>query len=331
MVRADIINSIVKSMALLKHEIEHKQSLSDYSINIYSEYLYRDILNIIYGYALENANADNKNAEYIDLVDDQNKIYIQVTSTKTKAKIDNTLKILETKPNFTIKILYLLDKPSPKDSSFNEWKNKYNLDIKGCLMDANDLLQDINNLQQAKLEKIYELFDTQILSTFTTEMALNLVIKHILRQYRKRDIHFLDDFNNTKEVGKKLEINNLNERISSKIKEGLDYRNSMEELNDDTTLTDLQNFIVHDIYKKILLKHIKEANIDICYIKTKSVNELHYDFYSSLDFNKIFLDLYNGINSYFYKKDFNEEKITWIIISYFFEICDIGAKNANAN
>ena len=125
----DIIRSVVKGFALLSYEIEYRQTLSDYSLNIYSENLYRDILNAIYGYDLKNANIDNKNAEYIDLADEKNKIFIQVTSTKTKAKIDNTLKILETKPDFKIKILYLLDKPSPRDSSFDEWRNKYSIDV----------------------------------------------------------------------------------------------------------------------------------------------------------------------------------------------------------
>ncbi|MGF7402392.1 SMEK domain-containing protein [Campylobacter concisus] len=331
MSRKEIIDSITKSIAILKYEIEHKQSLSDYSLNIYSENLYRDMLNVIYGYDLENANADNKNAEYIDLVDDKNKIFIQVTSTKTKAKIDNTLKILETKPNFKIKILYLLDKPSPRDSSFDEWRNKYSIDVEKCLIDTKDLLKDINNLEQTKLGEIYSFFDIKILKTYTTEMVLNLVIKHILRQYRKIKINYLDDFNNTKEVDEKLKINSLIERTSIEIKRGLDYRDSIEELNDDTTMSNLQDFIVRKIYREILLKHIKEINADISDIKTKSIDELHYNFYRSLDFNEIFSELYDEITSYFDIKDFNEANITWIIISYFFEICDIGAKNDNAD
>lgn len=227
--------------------------------------------------------------------------------------------------------MYLLNKPNPRDSSFDEWRNKYSIDVEKSLIDAKDLLEDINNLEQTKLERIYNFFDIQILKNYTTEVVLNLVIKHILRQYRKRDINFLDDFNNAKEVGKKLEINHLNERISVEIRRGLDYRDSIEKLNDDITMSDLQDFIVHEIYRVILLKHIKGVNTNVGNIEIKSVDELHYDFYNSLDFNKIFIELYNEITSYFDVKDFNEANITWIIISYFFEICDIGAKNDNAD
>ncbi|RAZ50421.1 SMEK domain-containing protein [Campylobacter hyointestinalis] len=329
--REEIIKCTARGLALLRYEIEYRQTINNYSLNMHSENLYRDMLNVIYEYGLENANADNKNAEYIDLIDEKNKIFIQVTSTKTKAKIDNTLKILETKSNFEVKILYLLDKPNPRDSSFNEWNSKYGIDVEQCLIDTKDLLKDINNLEQTKLDKIYNFFDTRILKNHTTEVVLNLVINHILRQYRKRNVNFLDDFNNTKEVSKKLEINNLNERISVEIKRGLDYRDSLERLNDDTAMSDLQDFVVREIYREVLLRHIKELNTDIDDINTKSVDELHYDFYDSLNFNKIFDELYREITSCFEIKDFNEANITWIIISYFFEICDIGAKNDNAN
>ncbi|CAD7288295.1 hypothetical protein LMG7974_00918 [Campylobacter majalis] len=329
--RKEIINSVAKGLALLGYEIEHRQTINDYSLNMYSENFYRDMLNTIYGYELDNANMNNKNAEYIDLRDEKNKIFIQVTSTKTKAKIDNTLKILEIKPNFEVKILYLLDKPNPNDSSFNEWKSKYGIDVGQCLIDTKDLLKDINNLEQARLDKIYNFFDSRILKNYTTEMVLNLVTQHILRQYRKMNVDFLDDFNNTKEVNKKLEINNLNERISVEIKRGLDYRDSIERLNGDTTMSDLQDFVVRKIYREILLKHIKNQSINIDDINMKSIDELHYNFHKFLDFNQIFYELYGEIASYFEIKDFNEANITWIIISYFFEICDIGAKNGNAN
>ncbi|WP_159070787.1 hypothetical protein, partial [Campylobacter concisus] len=149
--------------------------------------------------------------------------------------------------------------------------------------------------------------------------------------YRKIKVNYLDDFNNTKEVDEKLKINSLIERTSIEIKRGLDYRDSIEELNGDIAMSNLQDFIVRKIYREILLKHIKEINADIGDIKMKSVDELHYNFYRSLDFNEIFSELYDEITSYFDVKDFNEANIAWIIISYFFEICDIGAKNDNAD
>lgn len=329
--REKIINDIIRGLTLLKYDIEHRQAINNYSLNMHSENLYRDMLNIIYGYELENANATNKNAEYIDLTDEKNKFFIQVTSTKTKSKIDKTLKILETKPDFEVKILYLLDKPSPNDSSFNEWREKYNIDVSQCLIDTKDLLKDINDLEQSKLEKIYNFFDTQILKNYTTEQVLNLVINHILRQYRISCINLLDDFKNTKEVNQKLIINDLNERISIEIKKGLDYRDSIEKLNDDKTLSDLRELIVYNLYKNVLIRHLTSFESNKETLKAKNTDDLHSEFYDKLNFNKIFEELYKEILSYFEIQDFNGANITWIIISYFFEICDIGAKNANAN
>lgn len=327
MSREEIIRQIIKCFALLRYQLEYKQDLGDYSLNIYSENLFRDMLNIIFEYELENANFDDKNAPYIDLIDSKNKIAIQITSTKTKDKIDNTLKILNNKPNYKVKILFLIEKPNIKNSSFNEWTKKYNIDISKCLIDTKDLVTYINNLNQDKIEKIYCFCDTQILKTYTTEIVLNLVINHILRNYRRVNVNYADDFKDLKNVDEKIKINNLNNKISNEIKRAMDYRASMEKLNDDNSLSDLREFIIDNLYKNILIKHISNKKID----KEKTTEEIHYEFYEIINFNKVLDLLYKEISSYFDVKDFNECNITWIVISYFFEICDIGAKNGNAD
>ncbi len=61
-------------------------------LTIYSEYFFRDLLNIVYGYSLENHNKKQKNAPAFDLIDNTNKIIIQVTATCKKQKIEDTLK-----------------------------------------------------------------------------------------------------------------------------------------------------------------------------------------------------------------------------------------------
>ena len=48
--REEIFNKISKSLAITKYDIEHRQSINDYCLNIHSENFFRDILNFIYGY-----------------------------------------------------------------------------------------------------------------------------------------------------------------------------------------------------------------------------------------------------------------------------------------
>lgn len=73
--REEIFNKISKSLAITKYDIEHRQSINDYCLNIHSENFFRDILNFIYGYELVNSNKEKQNTPYIiDLVDNKKKI-----------------------------------------------------------------------------------------------------------------------------------------------------------------------------------------------------------------------------------------------------------------
>jgi hypothetical protein len=47
---------------------------------------------------------------------------------------------------------------------------------------------------------------------------------------------------------------------------------------------------------------------------------------NNIDFNKIINNLHQDLEEKINIKDFNSMSISWIIISFFFEICDIGIK-----
>ncbi|HDE7973649.1 TPA: SMEK domain-containing protein, partial [Staphylococcus aureus] len=76
----------------LNTKIEELGKINILYNHIYSEYFFRDLLNIVYGYSLENYNKNKKNAPAFDLIDNTNKIIIQVTATCKKQKIEDTLK-----------------------------------------------------------------------------------------------------------------------------------------------------------------------------------------------------------------------------------------------
>lgn len=76
----------------LNTKIEELGKINILYNHIYSEYFFRDLLNIVYRYSLENYNKNKKNAPAFDLIDNTNKIIIQVTATCKKQKIEDTLK-----------------------------------------------------------------------------------------------------------------------------------------------------------------------------------------------------------------------------------------------
>ena len=86
------ISDILDRLSGLAYNVELRGSLNLLDLHVISEDFYVDLLNLIYGWKLRNANSLQQNAPGIDLVDDSNRILAQVTGTSTKGKIDHSLK-----------------------------------------------------------------------------------------------------------------------------------------------------------------------------------------------------------------------------------------------
>ena len=151
--REQVTIDINNFFAVYRNRIEQDQLLTIYSLNIVGENYFRDVLNFIYRYKLENTNFTTKNAPYVDLVDNDKKIAYQITTTRTKAKIENTLEALTTLKykDYQIKILFMLGKAKPQKNVIAQLNKKYNVDLNECLLDFDDLIKNINNLETNKL------------------------------------------------------------------------------------------------------------------------------------------------------------------------------------
>lgn len=89
--RTRLFNYIEEHLVVLAHRVEAKGKLNILDLHLHSENFYRDFLNLLYDWNLENLNKVNQNVEAIDLIDKVNKIIIQVSSTNTKQKIEIAL------------------------------------------------------------------------------------------------------------------------------------------------------------------------------------------------------------------------------------------------
>ena len=324
-------NSISRVLAITRYDIEQRQLINEYGLNIHGENYFRDVFNFIYykdKLNLENDNFNSQNSACIDLVDSEKKLAYQITTTRTKEKIENTLKALN-KPqykNYTIKIFYLLDKSKPNKETITEFKNKYNIDLNECLSDYTDLIRDINNLETTKIIELDNKYFKNNTEKYTEEIVLNLVFKHLIQNYSKIKPNYDDDFG-TIDTNKKITINHINSRIANEINKGLDYIGIVDETdNENDLLSDLRNLVVNNLYKNILEKLLL-SKISKNEINNKTTKELH-DLVEihNLDFNKIISNLHTELENNIDVKDFNSMSISWIIISFFFEICDIGLK-----
>lgn len=323
--RENILKNISKILAITRYDIEQRQILNDYSLNIHAENYFMEIFNFVYGLDLQNANFESKNISCIDLIDKKAKLAYQITTTRTKEKIKNTLQALK-KPQYKgykIRIYYLLEKANPNKDL--DLEKEYNINLKECLFDYSDLLKEIGNLPTDKLmglnKKYFEKMDF-----YTDEIALNLIFGHILKSQSSMRPNYDDELGNI-ETEKKIELNNINSRIKANINGGLDYVSLMNDINEkDNLLDELRILIVDNLYKQILIEHLSKK-VPKSTIMDKSLVELHTASKDNgLDFNKIMNDLSAKIESKIDMIDFNSNSVSWIIIAYFFEICDIGVK-----
>lgn len=86
-----LTNSITSKLSYLSTEIKLNGSLNLLDTNVLSEDIFKTILNIVYGYNLQNANNAEPNIKAIDLVDYTAKTIIQVSADNSKTKVQNSL------------------------------------------------------------------------------------------------------------------------------------------------------------------------------------------------------------------------------------------------
>jgi len=317
-------DNISRVLAITRYDIEQHQLVNDQSLNIHGENWFRDIFNFVYGLHLINTNFETGNSPAVDLSNSE--IAYQITTTRTKEKVENTLqKIKKTKYKaHDLKIFFLLEKSKFQKETKEYFKNEYQIEIEKCLFDYTDLLKDIEALKTNKLIKLNQKFFLKTADKYTDNIVLDLIFKHLLQEKKNITIDFDDDFG-TIDTNEKLELNSINSRIALKINEGLDYRVTIDSFKEeDNLLTDLKDYIINDLYKTILLQGLekKVSKKDIVDKKTYELQDIASS--HKVDFNKLIKKLHHQIENNIEVNDFNSMNIAWIIIAYFFELCDVG-------
>lgn len=191
------IKQIIRSLSLLRIEIEslNKINLTDY--NIIAEDFYRDLLKF-YGFDLENLNEKCKNADSIDLVDTLNKIAIQVTSRNDTTKIHETINGFYTNTEYDEYkrlIILLIGKPKLEYSKTDFSKGGlFTFDKKEDVIDIDDLIQKFKGYKAEQLEPIVRFLESEIdLKISTKRTKPNEVITIInLIEYLSEDNNYIE-------------------------------------------------------------------------------------------------------------------------------------------
>lgn len=205
------VTKIKTLIDILKVEIKDSGKLNLLDINVQVEDFFRDLLNLIYGWQLQNMNQRNLNAAGGDLWYDDDKIVIQVSSTTTKDKIQSSIDKLSAEQFAGYRFKFLRidgDVIKLRKESYNT-HNDIVFNPSEDIIDISTLLKDITHLDIDCLRRVYELCGKEIVPLDTpkvTETDLAIVVKALATNVKdwlkeRRPIGF--------DIDKKIDFNHL--------------------------------------------------------------------------------------------------------------------------
>ncbi len=199
---------------ILKSEIKDSGKLNLLDINVHAEDFYRDLLNLIYGWQLQNMNQWNLNAAGGDLWYDNGKIVIQVSSTATKDKIQTSIDKLgaEQFAGYRFKFLHIDGNVIKLRKESYDTHDDIVFDPSADIIGISTLLNDIAHLDIDCMRKVCELCEKEIVPLDTpkvTETDLAIVVKALATNVKdwskdRRPIKY--------DIEKKIDFNHLEER-----------------------------------------------------------------------------------------------------------------------
>lgn len=174
--RTDLVKGITHYLILLKGKIELLNILNMQDDNVQAEFFFRDLLNLVFDYELENINIVEANAQSIDLGDPTRRIAIQVTSTSDFSKIRHThsgfVKAgLETCYDELI-VLIIGDKKTYKEKSLGG-AGVFEMSIEENVWDIKDLIKKLGALPLPKLQSCRDFLRAEL--RFTEPRVVNEV------------------------------------------------------------------------------------------------------------------------------------------------------------
>ena len=160
--RQKSMSDIMEKLYLFSNFVkkESKQVLSD--VHIHAENFYRDLLNILFKYELENESFKTQNSRVIDLIDDINGIAVRVTLDSGIDKIKETvIGFMEEKQyeQYDLKFLVIGNK---KKYKVNKVKSEnYTFHMRNNIWDNNFFNEVLRDKSNSELLAVLDLLDKE--------------------------------------------------------------------------------------------------------------------------------------------------------------------------
>lgn len=262
------LKNVAESLALLSKQVELLNAVNLYDINIIAEDFFTGLLNLIFDYKLKNANVVEKNAQAIDLIDEENKISIQVTSDNSSTKIKHTIhEYIDNKAYEKYdRLIVLILTSKKKYSKTFDTNNTFIFDKGSDILDVKDLIKFIRGLQIEKIRKINDFLGRELCDkVYSAKETQANEIDTI--------IDLIEYISKHKEVKKKIEsevdpdykifkrFKDFSERLISEYTTLYTlYGDAIETINETIGIDEAQDIIIMFYLQDISMQFLDETN-----------------------------------------------------------------------
>ena len=214
MQRKNYFDYIEEKLAILSIRVKNRGKLNILDVHMHSENFYRDLMNLLYDWSLNNINNSIQNVEAIDLIDYNKKIIVQISATVTKAKIEKSLdkKIIEKYAQRGYKFKFVSIAENTDKLRKQNYQNPYGVGFEPQIdiFDISSLEKDIIDLQTEKMERVYQFIKAELGNmpdsiSFNSDLA---TIINILAEVKLDSDEPLGNIN-MYEIDKKIAFNKL--------------------------------------------------------------------------------------------------------------------------
>ncbi|MEZ8557953.1 SMEK domain-containing protein [Vibrio cyclitrophicus] len=165
LVEEKYIKSIAMYLGSLSQYIETLSSINLHDGSVVSENLCARLMNLVYGFELDNSNLLKKNAEVIDLYDHKNQVSVQVTSNRKLPKVRGCLeKFIEKEfdKEYHELYVYILTTKQKAYKLDNVVKGDFSFDKSIHIIDRNTIITRVQSLKLPKQKEVLELLKSAI-------------------------------------------------------------------------------------------------------------------------------------------------------------------------
>jgi len=257
--RTRYFNYIFDKLNELAYKIESKGKLNMLELHIHSENFYLHLLNLLFGWELQNLNTQLQNVAAIDLIDNtENKIIVQVSATNTKDKIETTLKkeIIKNHSDYNFKFVSISKDATELRTKTYKNPHQINFNPENDIFDINSILNTILSSDIDKQKLIYKFILKELgneIDIVKLDSNLATIINILSKENWTRNKEKLQ-FN----IAKKISHNNL-VKAKKNIEKYSVYHNRLDKIYSEFDLNGVNKSL--SVIEKISRVYIKNQNI----------------------------------------------------------------------